>query len=44
MWHEILVPQPGIKSIPPAMGVWILDHLTVKQIPLPCHPPSGLLQ
>ena len=25
--------QPGIKSTPPALEVWIFDHWTAKEVP-----------
>ena len=28
----ILVPLPGIKPEPPALEVWILNHLTIREI------------
>ena len=31
----ILVPQPGIKPVPPALGEWSLNHWTTKQSPFP---------
>ena len=29
----ILVPQPGIKPMPPSMEVWSLNHWTTKEVP-----------
>ena len=29
----IFVPQGGIKSVPPAMEAWILNHWTPKEVP-----------
>ena len=29
----LLVPQPGIKPVPPALGMWILSHWTTSKIP-----------
>ena len=31
--HGILVPQPGIELVPPAMEVWSLHHWTTKESP-----------
>ena len=31
MWE--LVPQPGIKPGPPALGVWSLSHWTTREVP-----------
>ena len=28
----ILVPQSRIKSVPPALGVWSLNHWTTRQV------------
>ena len=33
-----LVPQPGIKPGPPALGVWGLSHWTTREVPLSPHP------
>ena len=30
----ILVPQPGSKSMPPAVEAWILNHWTTREIPI----------
>ena len=30
----ILVPQPGIKPMPPAVGVWSLNHWTTREVPI----------
>ena len=30
-----LVPQPGIKPGPPALGVWCLSHSTTRKVPSP---------
>lgn len=30
---EILVPQPGIKSMPPALAVWSLNNRTAREVP-----------
>ena len=30
---SILVPQPGIKPIPPAVETWSLNHWTAREIP-----------
>ena len=32
MWD--LVPQPGIKPGPPALGAWSLTHWTTREVPL----------
>ena len=32
----ILVPQPGIKSMPPAVGAWSLNHWTTRTSPQRC--------
>ena len=29
----ILVPQPGIEPMPPAMEGWILNHWTAREVP-----------
>ena len=29
----ILVPQPGIKPMPPEVGVWSLNHWTTREVP-----------
>ena len=29
----ILVPQPGIKPVPPAVKAWSLNHWTAKEVP-----------
>ena len=29
----ILVPQPGIKAMPPALEVWSLNHWTTREVP-----------
>ena len=29
----ILVLRPGIESMPPAVGVWSLNHWTAKEVP-----------
>ena len=29
----ILVPQPGIKPVPPALEVWSLNHCTARKVP-----------
>ena len=31
MWD--LIPQPGIKPGPPALGVWSLSHWTTREVP-----------
>ena len=34
--HEafrILVPQPGIEFVPPALGAWSLNHWTTREVP-----------
>ena len=31
---RILVPQPGIEPVPPAVEVWSLNHWTTKEVPL----------
>ena len=31
---RILVPQPGIESMPPAVGAWSLNHWTTREVPL----------
>ena len=28
-----LVPQPGIKPMPPALGAWSLNHWTAREVP-----------
>ena len=33
MTCETLVPQPGIKPVPPAMEAWSLNQWTTKEIP-----------
>ena len=30
----ILVPQPGIKPMPPAVEVWSLNHWTTREVPV----------
>ena len=30
----ILVPQPGIELVPPALEVWNLNHLTISEDPI----------
>ena len=30
----ILVPQPGIEPVPPAMEAWRLNHWTTREVPL----------
>ena len=30
---RILVPQPGIEPMPPAVEVWCLSHWTVREVP-----------
>ena len=32
--REILVPRPGIKPMPPALGVQSLTHCTSREVPL----------
>ena len=29
----ILVPQPGIEPVPPAVEVWSLNHWTIREVP-----------
>ena len=29
----ILVPQPGIEFVPPALGAWCLNHWTARKVP-----------
>ena len=29
---EILVPQPGIKPMPPAIAAWSLNHCTTREV------------
>ena len=29
----ILVPQPGIEPVPPALGAWSLNHWTAREVP-----------
>lgn len=31
--HKILVPQPGIKPLPPALEAWGVNHWTNKEVP-----------
>ena len=31
----ILVPQPGIEPVSPALGVWNLNHWTAREVPQP---------
>ena len=31
--HRILFPQPGIKSVPPILEVWSLNHWIFREIP-----------
>ena len=31
---EILVPQPGIKPMPPAVEAWSLNHWTTREVPV----------
>ena len=33
VWHGILVPQPGIELMAPAMEAWNLHHWTTKESP-----------
>ena len=34
MWHvRILVSQPGIKFMHPAVGAWILNYWTTTEVP-----------
>ena len=33
MARVILVPQPGIEPVPPAVEVWSLNHWTAREIP-----------
>ena len=37
----ILVPQPGIKAMSPALGVWNLNHWTTREVPHPLFLPSS---
>ena len=30
---RILVPQPGIKPVPPAVEAWSLNHWTAREVP-----------
>ena len=30
--HGILVPQPGIEPMPPALEVWSLNHWTTREV------------
>ena len=30
---EILVPQPGTKRVPSALGAWSLNHWTSREVP-----------
>ena len=30
----ILVPQPGIKPVPPAVEAWSLNHWTTREVPI----------
>ena len=32
-WHEILVPQPGFKPMPPAVDTWSLNHWATGEVP-----------
>ena len=34
MAYGILVPQPGIEPVPPALEAWILNHWTAREVPL----------
>ena len=38
---DILVPQPGIEPVPPALEAWSLNHWTTKEVPF-LWPPSHL--
>ena len=31
---RILVPWPGIKTMPPALGAWSLNHWTTREVPI----------
>ena len=33
MAFGILIPLPGIKTMSPAMEVWILNHWTAREVP-----------
>ena len=33
MTCEILVPQPGIKPMPPTMEAWCLNHWIAREVP-----------
>ena len=34
MWHVgIIVPQPGIEPMPPAVEAWSLNHWTAREVP-----------
>ena len=40
----VLVPQPGIEPVPPAVAVWSLHHWTSKEVPLKTHISIGSKQ
>ena len=31
--QRILVPRPGIESVPPAVEAWFLNHWTAREVP-----------
>jgi hypothetical protein len=31
---RILVPRPGMEPMPPALGVWSLNHWTTREVPI----------
>ena len=33
---KILVPRPGTEPMPPALGVWSLNHWTTREVPPLC--------
>ena len=44
--YRILVPQPGIKPVSPAVGAWSPNHWTSREVPTPlafCLLPQPLL-
>ena len=40
---EILVPQPGIEPLPPALEGWSLNHWTTREAPIHSFPDSFLI-
>ena len=43
MAYGILILQPGIKSVPPAVEAWSLNHWTTREVPLTIFFYGGLL-